>query len=230
MPGAAFYPHGIEDPVFQIEISGVQQVAAAYRAVLGHTGADCVVLVDGGTDSLMRGDESGLGTPNEDATSIAAVHSLGLAPNRAFLLCTAMGVDCYHGVCHSHFLENSAALDRQGHFLGSFSLTRGMPEAALLEQAFAASDPENSIVASQLLAAVRGEFGDYHSNPRTRGSELYVSPLMAQYWAYRLCGVAQNLLYLGDIAGTKSHYEVAKAINSFRRSLKSTRAPRPIPY
>lgn len=34
------------------------------------------VLVDGGTDILMRGDEAELGTPTEDATSLAAVSTL----------------------------------------------------------------------------------------------------------------------------------------------------------
>lgn len=37
---------------------------------------DCVILVDGGTDSLMRGDEVELGTPTEDMSSIAAIHQL----------------------------------------------------------------------------------------------------------------------------------------------------------
>ena len=34
-------------------------------------GVDTLVLVDGGTDSLMRGDEEGLGTPHEDIASLA---------------------------------------------------------------------------------------------------------------------------------------------------------------
>lgn len=37
---------------------------------------------DGGTDSLMFGNESGLGTPSEDMSSIAAVYDL---KNVAFL-------------------------------------------------------------------------------------------------------------------------------------------------
>lgn len=35
------------------------------------------MLVDGGTDILMRGDETGLGTPEEDMLSLAAVAGLG---------------------------------------------------------------------------------------------------------------------------------------------------------
>lgn len=36
-------------------------------------GIDAIVLVDGGTDILMRGDEHGLGSPEEDMASLAAV-------------------------------------------------------------------------------------------------------------------------------------------------------------
>ncbi|MFF7988525.1 hypothetical protein ACFZDG_01885 [Kitasatospora xanthocidica] len=38
--------------------------------------AGAVLLVDGGTDILMRGDEAGLGTPEEDMASLAAVAGL----------------------------------------------------------------------------------------------------------------------------------------------------------
>ncbi len=46
---------------------------------------DCVILVDGGTDSLMRGDEKQLGTPTEDMTSIAAVSMLDSVKICSFL-------------------------------------------------------------------------------------------------------------------------------------------------
>lgn len=50
-----------------------------------------VILIDGGTDALMCGDEENLGTPNEDLTSIAA---LDLIQNvDKYLLCIGFGID-----------------------------------------------------------------------------------------------------------------------------------------
>ncbi len=49
----------------------------------------------------MRGDEPGLGTPEEDIASIAAVHQLAL--DAKLLVCLGFGVDTFHGVCHAHF-------------------------------------------------------------------------------------------------------------------------------
>ncbi|MEA5362900.1 DUF1152 domain-containing protein [Amycolatopsis sp., V23-08] len=48
----------------------------AYRDLVTHLGVDTVVLVDGGTDILLRGDEAELGTPEEDMTSLASVAAL----------------------------------------------------------------------------------------------------------------------------------------------------------
>lgn len=50
---------------------------------------------DGGTDSLMRGDESGLGTPTEDMASIAAVNKLKVRTK--ILMCIGLGIDTFHG-------------------------------------------------------------------------------------------------------------------------------------
>jgi hypothetical protein len=54
----------------------VQPLREAYQYLADHLSLDAIVLVDGGTDILMRGDESGLGTPEEDMASLAAVHGL----------------------------------------------------------------------------------------------------------------------------------------------------------
>ncbi|WP_200882190.1 DUF1152 domain-containing protein [Nocardia brasiliensis] len=59
--------------VYTFPRSGVRPLRAAYRSLIDHLGVDALVLIDGGTDILLRGDEAGLGTPHEDMTSLAAV-------------------------------------------------------------------------------------------------------------------------------------------------------------
>src|SRR5262245_49624549 len=68
-----FREQGQEVPIYCFERTGYGPLVAAYREVTRHLQIDTILLVDGGTDSLMRGDESGLGTPEEDMASIAAV-------------------------------------------------------------------------------------------------------------------------------------------------------------
>ena len=87
---------------------------------------DTIVLVDGGTDSLMRGDEVGLGTPQEDLASIVAVNELEI--KRKLVLSIGFGIDAFHGVNHYQFLEAVADLARQGKYLGTLGLLDDMEE------------------------------------------------------------------------------------------------------
>ena len=171
--------HNEEIPVFAFRKYGVGPLRAAYIALCELLVLDAIVLVDGGTDSLMRGDESGLGTPNEDIASIAAVH--GVSVPIKILSSIGFGVDFYHGVCHAQWLEAVAALTRDGAYLGTLAVLPQMNEA---QQYLSAVDYATehtalpSIVSTSIAAAVEGHFGDYHATRRTAGSKLWINPLM----------------------------------------------------
>jgi hypothetical protein len=229
---AEWFAHrGDHVPVFAFEKVGVRPLRAAYEALVAHLDVEAVVLVDGGTDILMRGDEAGLGTPVEDMSSLAAASRLDVAEK--LVLCLGFGIDTYHGICHAHFLENVAALTREGHFLGAFSLLPSMPEVeaflSAVEFAQAYTPTRPSIVNGSIAAAVRGEFGDVQFTTRTRGSELFVNPLMAMYFGFDLEGVARRSLYLPLLEDTETAFDVASRIEGFRHSVEA-RPHRPIPH
>jgi hypothetical protein len=226
-----FRSQGEEVAVYCFDRTGFGPLLEGYRAVVAHLRADAVVLVDGGTDSLMRGDEAGLGTPEEDIASIAAVDELAVA--RKYLVCLGFGVDAFHGVCHAHALEAVAELTREGAFLGALSLTREMPEVRrYIEACQAVCDamPDcPSIVCASILSALDGQYGDHHSTARTRGSTLWINPLMALYWCFRLGAVARRVLYLDDIKRTRTAWDVIAAVDAFRRRCPAVREGTPIP-
>ena len=201
-----------------MHLTGVVPLLDAYRAIVDECDIDTVILVDGGTDSLMRGDEAGLGTPREDIASIAAVDQLEV--ERRFLVATAFGVDAYHGVCHAQFLKAVADLIKTRGFLGAFSLLDGMPEVQLYREAaefvFRAMPADPSIVSSSVLAAIAGEYGDHHATQRTQGSKLWINPLMSLYWCFWLNAVARRCLYLESVKQTDSHLALTNAIKRFR--------------
>ncbi|MFI9252820.1 DUF1152 domain-containing protein [Streptomyces sp. NPDC053069] len=224
----------LPDTVYAFPRTGVRPLRAAYRALLEHLGGvDAVVLVDGGTDILMRGDEHGLGTPEEDMASLAAVAGLDEVTHR-LVACVGFGVDAYHGVNHSLALENLAALDRVGGYLGAFSLPRESVEGAAYLDAVAhaqrshASHP--SIVHGSIAAAVRGEFGDVRFTERTRGSELFVNPLMTLYFCVDLPALARANLYLDRLEDTVLMRQISSAISGFREELPRQRPPRAFPH
>jgi hypothetical protein len=200
---------------------GVRPLRAAYRALVAQLGIDAIVLVDGGTDILMRGDEAKLGTPEEDMTSLAAV--AGIDGIERLVVCLGFGIDAYHGVCHAHVLENLAALERSGGYLGAFSIPSASPEAKAYLDAVAdaqASTPlRPSIVNGQIAAAIRGEFGDARFTDRTSNSELFVNPLMALYFTVDLVALAQNVGYLDRLEHTDHAMQVAVIIGQHREAV-----------
>ncbi len=147
--------------------------------------------------------------------------------------CLGFGIDAYHGVCHAHVLENLAALDRDGAYLGALTIPGASREAKLYLDAVAHAQRHTSvrpsIVNGQIAAAVRGEFGDVRFTERTRGSELFVNPLMAMYFTVDLMGLARRLLYRDELAGTETEYEVRAVIEAFRERVER-RGRRPIPH
>lgn len=212
--------HGYPDQVFLIRKSGPADIRAAYAWLVRELGLDAVVLVDGGTDLLMTGDEAGLGTPVEDITSLLAAHALDLPVKLA--VCVGFGVDAHHGVCHAHFLENVAALAKLNAYHGVFALLPGTaPTDAWLDAVDWVqhhTPGRESIVCASITDAARGEYGDHHSLARTRakGTELFINPLMSMVWGFDLDAVADRVLYRHEIAHTTTPFEVAAAIEAFR--------------
>jgi hypothetical protein len=176
-----FARQGQEISVIGFAKTGVMPLEAAYRAVVAKLAIDTVILIDGGTDSVIKGDEPGLGTVVEDATSLVAVNELEVP--RKLLACLGFGIDHFHGVSHHSYLENTAELIRLGGFRGCCSLTPDMPEARrfleAVDYANMRQPAHRSIVCNSIASAIRGEFGDYHATDRTGSSELFVNPLMA---------------------------------------------------
>ncbi|MEV6997923.1 DUF1152 domain-containing protein [Streptomyces sp. NPDC093982] len=226
--------HDLPDTVYAFPLTGFQPLRAAYRTLLEHLGGvDAIVLVDGGTDILMRGDEHGLGTPEEDMASLAAVAGLDEVPVR-LVACLGFGVDAYHGVNHSLVLENLAALDREGGCLGTFSLPRHSEEGRAyldaVEHAQRATPDHPSIVQGSVAAAVRGDFGDVRFTERTRNSELFINPLMTQYFCVDAPALAGRNLYLDRIENTALMRQISSVIAEFRDELTHQRPPRAYPH
>lgn len=206
--------------VYATKKSGARLLERAYRALHARHGFDAVVLVDGGTDSLMRGDEPGLGTPAEDMASVAAWRNLAAEVPEQLLVCLGFGVDTFHGVCHHYVLEAIAELTASGDFLGTIACLPGMPEVEAYREAVAFAHARmsgrHSIVNASILDAVRGAFGDVHATKRTQGSTLYINPLMAILFAFDLGGVAARVRYLEELRRTVYFRDVVLLIEGYR--------------
>lgn len=193
--------------------TGVRQMCAAYEKICTEHKVDAIVLVDGGTDSVMFGFEERMGTPVEDQTSIVSINSISRVPMKV-LVCIGFGVDSFHGVSHGLFLENVATLERSGGYLGCFSVSRHSTEGQLYLEGYqaVAKCMQPSIVSASITDGMLGHFGNHHSTTRTRGSELFINPLMPIYWSFELAKLVAEIPYASELQQTKSATDVTRVI------------------
>ncbi len=220
-------------PVHAIARVGAAGVRRAYRWLYEELGFDTVILIDGGTDILMRGDEPALGTPQEDIASLLAAEAL--PPSVAkYVVCVGFGVDTFHGVSHGCALENIAAMAQDGGYLGAWSLTREMEESKFycqaVDYATAVYPSMPSIVNKSVACSIEGWFGNRHFTSRTAGSELFLSPLMALCWAFKLEAISSRLLYSDLVRETEGYFDLDLAIDRFRSGLEQVRPWTDIPH
>ncbi|MFE2726358.1 DUF1152 domain-containing protein [Kitasatospora sp. NPDC059327] len=232
-PARRLHRHGMPDTVWAFPSVGVRPLRAAYRALTARLAVDAVLLVDGGTDILMRGDEAGLGTPEEDMASLGAVAGLTEVPER-LVACLGFGIDAFHGVNHALVLENLAALERAGGYLGAFSIPRDSREGVLyldaVEHARSALPEHPSIVNGSVAAALRGEFGDVRFTDRTKGGPLFVNPLMTLYFGVTVEALAAEHRYLHLIERTVLTRQISSVIEEFRDGPPAQRPPCQFPH
>lgn len=74
---------------------------------------------------------------------------------------------------------------------------------------------------ASILSAIEGHFGDYHMFPeRTKGSTLFINPLMSIYWCFQLDVLADQIVYKDKIINTQTAQEIQKEINTFSSDLQ----------
>lgn len=222
---------GEQAMLYAFERTGVKPLRDAYKYLIKKHQIDTIVLVDGGTDSLMFGDEEGLGTPQEDVCSMAAVYRSGI--KKQFLVSIGFGIDHFHGVSHFRFLENVATLARDQGYLGLFQVLQEMPEAQQYQSAVAYANDKmfgkESIVSSSIVSALEGHYGNHHSTRRTKGSTLWINPLMTIYWCFDLRAVVRRITYYDYIKEVNTIGEFNEGLSRYRNSLTEKRAKKQLP-
>ncbi len=196
--------------IWQFERKGTVQLIRDYQTLTQHLSIDGIVLVDGGVDSLIQGDESDLGTPLEDFASLYAVSQLDSIPLR-MIACVGFGAE--REVHHTHILENIATLTKYGGFLGSCSALKLQRYLEAVEYVHGQANQQPSVINTSLVSSIRGEYGDFHLTERTRNSQLWINPLMAIYWFFDLATVAEHNLLMPDLAFTEDRSQLYRAIS-----------------
>jgi len=196
-----------------------------YQKIIDIHAVDAIVLIDGGSDSLMVGDEEGLGDPIEDAVSVTTVASLdGL--REKILINIGLGTDRFNNVSDAASLRAIAELTKLGGFLGSISLE---PERSnvqfyrdCLEHIFQRQE-FRSVLAGAIASAIEGWFGRDDVppilRPRVRPGQLFLWPLMAMLWGFDIDTVAKRSLIAQWIRECQTVFECHMTLHKERSRL-----------
>lgn len=204
-----------------------------YKRLVEHLEVDAMILLDGGVDSLMIGNEAGAGTFLEDTISMIAIETLDIPVK--IQGCLGFGAELE--VAHNNALANMAALVKEGAYLGACALTKDMPVYQLYEEAsrYVWEQPSHhkSQINMRVVSAVEGEFGNYHLYDDYIPAPVYVSPLMSLYWFFDANAVIKRNLVAEHIRHTLSIEEADFAAIEFRKMIRDQNKGRPhenLPY
>jgi hypothetical protein len=75
------------------------------------------------------------------------------------------------------------------------------------------------VINSSIISAVRGNYGDYHLTEKTRGSRLWISPLMALYWFFDFESIVRHNLFLEQLRGTYTFRDALFRVHDFGRQM-----------
>lgn len=188
-------------PVFCFPGGGTLNRLETLRDLVRHCGAEALVLVEAGVETLLCGDEPGLGTAAEDLVTLTAAHQLELPLK--MLVNLGMGVDRPKGVCLAYTLKAIAELTANGGFWGSLTLLPEMEEFQSLARAVATLG--TAAWSEAMLAAAHG----------TCGGDPYVSPLLNLIWFFDLDAVARRSRLTEWLADKVTPLDVHRAITNF---------------
>jgi hypothetical protein len=215
--------------IWSFENTGVRPLLENYQTLVEHLAIDGILLIDGGVDSLLRGDEAEIATLLEDSVSLLAVNEL---KSVTLKLIACLGFGAERDMNYAQIFENMAKINELGGFLGSCSLTRQMEVYQTYEEAviYAHEQPfqDPSVINASVVSAVRGHFGNHHLTEKTRGSRLWISPLMPIYWFFDLPIVARRNMLYSALRWTDTLMQAYKGLLQARRGF-STRKPTKIP-
>ena len=202
--------------VFCFGATGVGPLHASYRYLIDKFDIDCVIAVDGGVDSLLRGDEFSLGSPLEDALTLTAL-SLIDGVDRV-VAAVGFGAERLDRISHAQVLARIAELQRTGAWLGCEALTVDAAEEMRRAGEYVLSNQKgmhNSVVVGSVLASIAGKFGDHAVTPHSVNTTPWVSPLMSLFWYFDLAEVARQNLYLSKLVNTSTFDEAVEALAAF---------------
>jgi hypothetical protein len=200
-----------EVPVWMInKNAGPQTLKDSYKRIVHHLAIDAIIVLDSGLNSIVTGLEIDCPKAMIDSSiNLFAIRDLEV-PNK-MLFTIGMSPEVEEQGCYFDVMKNITRMSQQGGAFGCCSLMSYMQSYNQFKNlvSFVGMQSDGNIhkLNSNLIASVEGIDLD---NPY--GQELYVSPLLSQYWMFDANAAIYNNKMIEFVEGTESFYDVVQQI------------------
>jgi hypothetical protein len=175
----------------------------------------------------MKGNESGLGDPVEDAVSIGALHLIE-NPRIIYkaLISIGLGADRFNDVSDCSSLRAISEITSLGGFMGSISLEKDSESHEFYKECLEhiyRMQSFRSVLSGSILASIQGCYGNDFipelMGNRVHPGGLFIWPLMSILWAFDVNIVARRSLIVNWIKDCRTSTDSNIIFNKKRSEL-----------
>jgi len=210
---------GVSVIAFEYE-HGVVTLEKSYIDVINTYGIKTIILVDGGCDSVLFGDEKELATPVEDMMNIFVVNKLlnDHVISLAYLSVLGITADFYEGVDPKDIEKNIKYLTETNALVCSYQLNNKCLLSQKYIETFLDCCPHKSIVNCSIVESIMENYGlvlSKHLAPRCSSMKIEISQLTSTNYVFKLSVVANTIKYLDLLTGIDDSDEIDKIIMEY---------------
>jgi hypothetical protein len=218
-------------PIYKIGKVGPRPLREAYKKLIDKLEIDMIIMMDGGVDSLMIGNEVRKGTVAEEYVNFAALSEIDI---KKVLMSFGFGCEQEEQISHGRVLENMAKLFEQNKVLGACALTRDEADFANYNCSYQYvvdhfPDHKKSHIHPRIIRSIQGDFGWNEFGEKTimkSNKPVFLSPLMAIMWFFDGDAVIRNNLLVPAMKDYDTFYDALGLV----QSAANVRDHQPIPY
>ena len=218
----ALLKRGISQSIYCVSRSAsMEDLCNIYDYIIKKHSIEAILVADGGYDSLLSGTEEELGTPVEDMMTLSSIHTM-IQRYKLPAYVSSLGLHLEHEIRETDMFESITRLSAHGGLLDCIFLQKDQPHVREYMNIVMECQPENTIINSQIVAALEGHYGNYyHPAIRHRVGSIptninYLTHTMHIFNLEHI--VAQNK-YIHLIKNGKSDKEVDEIIKDYRSKI-----------
>lgn len=206
-----------EVPIYIFTRTGVPSMKQGYELLANLLGIDMIVVVSAGCESLMAGDEHEIGRPG----SMLNLFSISATQIPAILACIGSTSDRYYGLSDASIMRSIAELTEQGGYLGAITLHASSPEVQgylqASEHVVACCPKFPSLYHYFIVNSMHGKFGNYNFHPKLQSSEIFLNPMMSQFFTFDLATVIRRVKYSELVEDTRTAADFIESLEYYRK-------------